>query len=1223
MSTYLNARTMLAPYVDNGVAATNTTRIDQRIDEAQRRLIEHFNFFSRQEDADRAALTWQAGGTTGNPATGSLILPDLDATKSMILALWREENNDLERSATLEQKAYSYIERKITADVDRERKTAFQTLALTGQNTFGGMVGRVGLETVVKYRMPEARIRSYINQAYQQAIDHHNFIARSEEFDRDPLTFVALSTNSDSFPAALPGEVIRLLTLSLLMADNGADGAAIKTQAFELIQRNVITLVEAARKGFTGEVGRLHNELPGGTRIKSSRLQTYLDQAATDAGAQWAFFSRREDYKRTAPTVFSFEIRKKLVEAYTATAGGQADVATALKQEATLLIERDLMAAVEAERRDELGEVGQLHDELPDGVKVPTARMTEYLNQAVLDATAHWNFLIRREDYSTGTLPNPFPFEIRKKLVESYLATARGTATAGNDKVVDLSASLKSEAFSLIERNLMAQVEKARREYTADADVAKLHNELPEGLKYPTTRLAAYLSQAVTEATDHFNFLARREDYNATAPTFPFEIRKKLVEACIAVAQGAPDIASQLKQTAFELIERNLMTQVEATRRNVAGSPEETRLHNELPDGVKVPTARLTTYLSTAATEALAHYNFLAKREDYNATAPGTFTFEIRKKLVESYLATAQAAPDVATKLKQEAFELIERDLMTQVEATRRNVAGSPEETRLHNELPDGVKVPTARLTTYLTTAATEALAHYNFLAKREDYNATAPATFTFEIRKKLVESYLATAQAAPDVATKLKQEAFELIERDLMTQVEASRRAVATFAGRLHNELPDGVKIPTARIDAYLTTANTEATAHWNFLARREDYKATAPLTFDDEIRKKLVESYVATSRGQADAAAAFKQEAFALVERNLVRGVEEARRDTTGEIGRLHNEIAGGLQIPTVRMQTLADQAVTEIRSHQAFLQRREDYSGSRPAVTYEQKKLMIESYLVPAAMTRKNNSPTGSVVVVNGRDEDSKYADAAGAIKASALALVERDIVAMIEDDRRAKRQQLAASSPDTFGYHWGRAGLELPEAYRISDAAIKRLINTAEEQLMLTGKWVGTVESYTLSVTATGEFFLPQEIETILFMSFDNNPRAVHDRYSEWLRGGPGYRGADYTWMQGAVDRGEVLDPADGKLKRKYFITLPDTVPVVRILGKRRFLPHASDTEKMYLRNFAAVFEAAKGFLLGGDQIAAHMEKATQMLATQIAQQNFTGQPPIRRAVRFMR
>jgi len=1121
-TSFVQARGLFAAYVDNGVATSNSARIDSRINEAQRRLIDHFNFVSRQEEAERTELIWQAGGTTGNPLTGFLILDEPDATKSMILALWREENNDLERAAVLEQKAYSYIERKITATVDRERKAAFQTLALGSQNTFGGMVGRVGLETVSKYRLTATRIRSYLNQAYQQAIDHHNFIARSEEFDRVPLTFIALSSDATSFPAALPGEVIRLLTLSLLMTDNGADGGAIKTQAFELIQRNVMALVEAERKGSPGEAGRLHNELPGGTRFKTGRLETYLSQAGTDAAAQWAFFARREDYREADPPFpsFPFEIKKKLVEAYIATAGGQAEVATALKQEAASLIERDLMARVEANRRDQPGEIGQLHNELPDGVKVMTARIVDYMNQAVLDATAHWNFLSRREDYSTGTLPNPFPFEIRKKLVESYLATARGTATAGNDKVVDLSASLKSEAFSLIERNLMAQVEKARREYTADADVAKLHNELPEGLKYPTTRLAAYLSQAVTEATDHFNFLARREDYNATAPTFPFEIRKKLVEACIAVAQGAPDIASQLKQTAFELIERNLMTQVEETRRNVAGSPDETRLHNELPDGVKIPTARLTTYLSTATTEATAHYNFLAKREDYNATVPGSFP--------------------------------------------------------------------------------------------------------TFEIRKKLVESYLATAQAAPDVATKLKQEAFEFIERDLMTAVEASRRAVLTFAGRLHNELPDGVKIPTARIDTYLTTANTEATAHFNFLARREDYKATAPTTFDDEIRKKLVESYVATSRGQADAAAAFKQEAFALVERNLVRSVEEARRDATGEIGRLHNEIAGGLQIPTSRMQTLADQAVTEIRSHQAFLQRREDYSGPRPPVTYEQKKLMIESYLVPAAMTRKNNSPSGSVVVVNGRDDDSKYADAAGAIKASALALVERDIVADIEETRRAKRQQLSASAPDTFGYHWGRAGLELPEAYRLSDAAVKRFINTAEEQLMLTGKWVGSVDTYALNVTATGEFFLPQEIETILFMSFDNNPRAVHDRYSEWLRGGPGYRGDDYTWMQGAVDRGEAPDPADGnKLKRKYFITLPDTVPVVRILGKRRFMPHASDNEKMYLRNFAAVFEAAKGFLLGGDQIAAHMEKATQMLATQLAQQNFTGQPPIRRAVRFMR
>lgn len=1111
--SYAAARPLLAPFVDNGVSASDTTRIDARIDEAQRRLIQHYNFVGRREDNAQPELVWTSGGDAG-----FLIYEDLDATKCMILALWREENNDLERSATLEQKAYSYVERRVVAETEHARRAQAESdQQVYAINTLGGLRARVMLETMSRYKMPAARVDSYINQALQQAIDQHNFVARSENYDQAKLTFTALATATDSLPGLLPIEIIRLLVVSLMMTDGGADGTGLKTQAFELIQRNVMSEVEHSRKNLSGEVGRLHNELVGGPSIPTGRLTTYLSQAQSDAEAQWRFFARREDYENApVPSTILFEIRKKYVESYLATSAGQAETSQLLKAEASALVEREVMTAAETARRNYSGDpdVARLHNELADGVKVPSARLAVYLDQAQDDAAAHYDFLARREDYAGGTKPDPFPFEIRKKLVESYLATAKGATAAGSDRVVDLASALKQEALILVERDLMREIENTRRAQTGT--VGKLHNELPEGYKIPTTRLQGYVIQAEDEADAHFAFLARRENYKGTAPTW---------------------------------------------------------------------------------------------------------SFEIVKKLVESYLATLAGAVEVAAKTKDEALLFVERDLMATVETTRRDLTS--EAGRLHNELLDGATIPTARLTTYLSTAATEALAHYDFLAKREDYNATAPETFSFEVRKKLVESYIATAQAAPDVATKLKQEALGLIERDLMTQVEAARRAVNTFAGRLHNELPDGVTIPTARIDTYLTTANTEATAHWNFLARREDYKATAPATFDDEIRKKLVESYVATSRGQADAAAAFKQEAFALIERNLVRDVEAARRDATGELGRLHNEISGGLQIPTSRMQTLADQAVTEIRSHQAFLQRREDYSGPRPAVTYEQKKLMVESYLVPAVMTRKNNSPTGSIVVVTGKEEDSKYAEAAGNIKAAAFALVERDIVAMIEEDRRTKRQQLSTTSPDTFGYHWGRAGLELPEAYRLSDAAIKRLINTAEEQLMLTGKWVGTVETYTLNVTATGEFFLPQEIETILFMSFDNNPRAVHDRYSEWLRGGPGYRGADYTWMQGAVDRGEAVDPADGKLKRKYHITLPDTVPVVRILGKRRFVPHGSDNENMYLRNFGAVLEAAKGFLLGGDQLTLHMEKATQMLATQLAQQNFTGQPPIRRAVRFIR
>lgn len=661
MATYLEARNLLAPYVDNGVAVTDTTRIDQRIDEAQRRLIDHYNFLSRREESARTPLVWQQGGTTGVPSTGNLILPNLDATKNMILALWREENNQLELATGLETKAYSYIERNITNEVERERRAAYEALTVNGQNTFGGMVGRVGLETLIQYRMPISRIKSIVNRAYQQAVDHHNFISRRENLERNSITYNGLTNDIDTFDALLPDEVIRLLTLANIITDNGADGTGLKDQALQLIERNITALVERTRRSAAGDEGRLHNELPEGVRIATSRLTAYLAQAATEAGT-------------------------------------------------------------------------------------------------------HWDFLARREDYSSGTKPNPFSYEVRKKYVESYLASSSG----------------------------------------------------------------------------------------------------------------------------------------------------------------------------------------------------------------------------------------------------------------------------------------------------------------------------------AVEVASALKAEAQALIERDLMTQVEAARRA-------------------------------------------------------------------------------------------------------TGGEEGRLHNELPGGLQTSTSRLTTHLAQATTEIGAHQAFLQRREDYNGPTPTPSYEQKKLLVESYIATLA----------------------GQAELAAALKQQAFADIERDVMTEIEGTRRATRTALLANAVDTFGYHWGRIGLELPEAYRLSDSAVKRMVNAAEEQLMFSGKWVGTVAEYTLTVNATGEFFLPVEVETILYLSFDGDPKPVHDRLNEWIRGGTGYREIDDSWREGAVDRGEAVDPADNVLKRKYWITLPTEVPVVRILGKRRFVHHTSNSEKMYLRNYQAIYEATKGILLGGDQITPHMDKAKEMLSTQIAQQSFQG------------
>ena len=292
-------------------------------------------------------------------------------------------------------------------------------------------------------------------------------------------------------------------------------------------------------------------------------------------------------------------------------------------------------------------------------------------------------------------------------------------------------------------------------------------------------------------------------------------------------------------------------------------------------------------------------------------------------------------------------------------------------------------------------------------------------------------------------------------------------------------------------------------------------------------------------------------------------------------------------------------------EIATQQAFIQRREDYSGTAPSATYEQKKLLVESYLATS----------------------KAIPEAAAALKQNAFALVERDVVTAIEAARRATRQTLLNSDSLTFGYHWGRIGLETQDGLKFSDSAVKRALNSAEEQLMLSGKWLGTVEEYTLTVTESGEVYVPREIETLLFVSFDGNPRPIHDRFNEWLRGGTGYR-TDDTWRSGLVDRGEGVDPADDKIKHKYFFSLPDQEipPVIRVLAKRRFVPHTDDSEPLYLRNFQAVAEMAKGILSGGSgpEMDVRMKNAKEMLATQVNQQFFRGQPNIvRRRILAMR
>ena len=214
--------------------------------------------------------------------------------------------------------AFDLIERNIMRDVEADRRSQFQTLeTANGQNTFGGLIGRVGLETFEKYRHPTKRVASYVNQAIQMAVDHHNFLVRREELGEPDLVFSQLDSANDadlgtSFSPKTPAEVIRLLTIALMALDAGAtDSLMLKQQALAIVERNVTTSVEKSRREafqtlastndqntLGGLVGRIGLETVARYRLSEARIKSYINQAYQAAVDHYNFVSRRESLER-------------------------------------------------------------------------------------------------------------------------------------------------------------------------------------------------------------------------------------------------------------------------------------------------------------------------------------------------------------------------------------------------------------------------------------------------------------------------------------------------------------------------------------------------------------------------------------------------------------------------------------------------------------------------------------------------------------------------------------------------------------------------------------------------------------------------------------------------------------------------------------------------------------------------------------------------------------
>jgi hypothetical protein len=206
-------------------------RVVSYVNQAHQMAIDHHNFLVRREELNESGATEITFTARSLPADAAQVFdPRIPIEVIRLLAvatMAMDAGAPVSEAGAMKQQAVALIERNVTTAVERARRAAFQTLAsATNQNTFGGLAGRIGLETVARYRLSEARIKSYINQAYQAAVDHHNFVARRETYDRAALTFTPLSGNTDIFNTVIPAEVVRLIVLSYIANDQAASPMA-------------------------------------------------------------------------------------------------------------------------------------------------------------------------------------------------------------------------------------------------------------------------------------------------------------------------------------------------------------------------------------------------------------------------------------------------------------------------------------------------------------------------------------------------------------------------------------------------------------------------------------------------------------------------------------------------------------------------------------------------------------------------------------------------------------------------------------------------------------------------------------------------------------------------------------------------------------------------------------------------------------------------------------
>lgn len=213
-----------------------------------------FKILDRTQSIEFVEVVGKAVLIEATSNTAELLIDDLDALKLMLLALYREENNQLEQAKAFNDLAIKYLKDKTDALVNVAQKLQHQTsVESSPYGTLGYVRSRLIREMPELSRINDSELTTLINAAQEAAIAQYNFLARQDPDASSKLEFreAFLETVALAVPSF---EVNRLLVLSA-QSKKLEESVALKKSAYEIIERDFNEQIISRRKNaYSGEL---------------------------------------------------------------------------------------------------------------------------------------------------------------------------------------------------------------------------------------------------------------------------------------------------------------------------------------------------------------------------------------------------------------------------------------------------------------------------------------------------------------------------------------------------------------------------------------------------------------------------------------------------------------------------------------------------------------------------------------------------------------------------------------------------------------------------------------------------------------------------------------------------------------------------------------------------------------------------------------------------------